>query len=204
MLRRVPHRAERVHHIRLGLPLFRLQFVAEILVHSGRTCAVEQNENLEFLFHLRSFRAWVAHASRVLVSASRRNELSLNCHCPNELAISNKSSRKPEAFASTRDACATRSVARQRSDYVSRATKMVFIGETTQHLAKDSLLRALEFAGEKIIHHQRGDKSGDAKILLRIIIQHMQPKFITSAGKTRAEVGHQGISFLFPFGKPLP
>ncbi|PYI95309.1 MAG: hypothetical protein DMF00_16090 [Verrucomicrobia bacterium] len=52
MLRCVPHRAERFHHIRLGLPLFRFQFVAEILVDGRRTCAVEQNENLEFLLHV--------------------------------------------------------------------------------------------------------------------------------------------------------
>src|ERR1700757_2551010 len=44
------------------------------------------------------------------------------------------------------------------------------------------LFRALEFAGEKIIHHQCRDESGDTKILLRIVIQHMQSKFITSAG----------------------
>src|SRR5947207_13179083 len=47
----------------------------------------------------------------------------------------------------------------------------------------DGLLRALEFAGEKIIHHQCRDESGDTKILLRIVIQYMQSKFITSAGQ---------------------
>ena len=41
MLRSVAQSAERVHHIRLGLPLFRFQFVTEILVHSRRTGAVE-------------------------------------------------------------------------------------------------------------------------------------------------------------------
>src|SRR6187200_3354294 len=35
----------------------------------------------------------------------------------------------------------------------------------------DGLLRALEFAGEQIIHHQCRDESGDTKILLRIVIQ---------------------------------
>ena len=35
------------------------------------------------------------------------------------------------------------------------------------------LLGTFEFAGEKIIHHQRGDESGHTKILLRIVIQHM-------------------------------
>ena len=47
----VPQRTERVHHIRLGLPLFRFQFVAEILIDSGRTCAVKEHENFELLFH---------------------------------------------------------------------------------------------------------------------------------------------------------
>jgi hypothetical protein len=32
---------------------------------------------------------------------------------------------------------------------------------------------ALEFAGEKIIHHQRRNESGDTKVLLRIVIQHV-------------------------------
>src|SRR4030095_7164772 len=45
-----------------------------------------------------------------------------------------------------------------------------------------ALFRALEFPGEKIIHHQRRDKSGDTKILLRIVIRHMQPKLIAAAG----------------------
>src|SRR5919197_251887 len=37
-----------------------------------------------------------------------------------------------------------------------------------------ALLRALEFAGEKIIHHQRCDVSGNAKVLLGVIIVRVQ------------------------------
>ena len=44
-----------------------------------------------------------------------------------------------------------------------------------------SLLRAFESSGEQIIHHQRCNESGDAKILLGIVVVHVQPKFITTA-----------------------
>jgi len=49
----------------------------------------------------------VAHASRVLVSASRRNNLSLCSVC----SIKNSREKvrdREDAFANTRDACATR------------------------------------------------------------------------------------------------
>src|SRR4029453_5716669 len=46
-----------------------------------------------------------------------------------------------------------------------------------------TLLRAFEFAGEKIIHYQRRNKRGDAKILLRVVIEHMNPKLVAAAGK---------------------
>src|SRR4029453_1865972 len=46
----------------------------------------------------------------------------------------------------------------------------------------DTLFRALKFAGKKIIHHQCRDESGDTKILLWIVIQHMQSEFITPVG----------------------
>src|SRR4030095_10996518 len=62
----------------------------------------------------------------------------------------------------------------------------------------DWLFGALEFAGEKIIHHQCRDESGDTKILLRIVIQHMQPKFITSAGKPCQELVHGKFLFVCP------
>ena len=65
------------------------------------------------------------------------------------------------------------------------------------------LFGAIEFAGEKIIHHQCRDESGDAKILLRIVIQHMQSKFITSAGKSREEFVHGKFLFVCPLANRI-
>src|SRR6266700_339779 len=43
-----------------------------------------------------------------------------------------------------------------------------------------TLLCALEPAGEEIIHHQRGNERGDAKILLRIVVVRMEPEVVAS------------------------
>src|SRR5215813_10306616 len=61
-----------------------------------------------------------------------------------------------------------------------------------------SLFRPLEFAGEKITHHQCRDESGDPKILLRIVVQHMQSKFIAAVGKSRQELVHGEFLFVRP------
>ena len=61
-------------------------------------------------------------------------------------------------------------------------------------------LGALEFAGEKIIHHQRGDESGDTKILLRIVIEHMQPKFIAAVDQPRKKFVYRKFFFICPLG----
>src|SRR5438445_13753127 len=53
-----------------------------------------------------------------------------------------------------------------------------------------TLFGALELAGEEIIHHQRGDESGDAKILLRIIVEHVEPKLVAAFDQTRQELVH--------------
>ena len=52
MLRRVAKRAERGHDVRLGLPILRFHLLAEILIDGGGTCAVEKDEDFEFLFHV--------------------------------------------------------------------------------------------------------------------------------------------------------
>ena len=67
----------------------------------------------------------------------------------------------------------------------------------------DWLFGALEFAGEKIIHHQCRDESGDTKILLRIVIQYMQSKLITSAGKPREELVHGEFLFVCPLANGI-
>jgi hypothetical protein len=51
MLRRVTERAERGHDVRLGFPILCFQLLAEVLVDRGGTCAVEQHQDFEFLFH---------------------------------------------------------------------------------------------------------------------------------------------------------
>src|SRR5262249_59663011 len=51
VLRCMAQRPQSVHYIRLGLPLLRFQFVAEILVNSRWTGAVEKDENFELFFH---------------------------------------------------------------------------------------------------------------------------------------------------------
>ena len=60
---------------------------------------------------------WVAHASRVLVSASRRNELGFGFHSARAVNLE-QSARSRDGFASTRDACATQSVVNARTSYL--------------------------------------------------------------------------------------
>ena len=74
---------------------------------------------------------------------------------------------------------------------------------SAQHDNDDRLLRTLELPGEKIIHHQRGDESGDTKILLRIIIQHMQSKFIAAAGKPREKLVYRKFLFVCPLANRI-
>src|SRR6266545_591621 len=57
---------------------------------------------------------------------------------------------------------------------------------------------ALEFAGEKIIHYQRRDKRRDAKILLRIVIEHMKPKLVAAARQPGKELVHSELFFVRP------
>jgi len=45
--------AERGHHVRLGLPILRLHFLAQVLVDLGRTNAIEKDQDFKFLFHAR-------------------------------------------------------------------------------------------------------------------------------------------------------
>src|SRR5207249_5804495 len=61
-----------------------------------------------------------------------------------------------------------------------------------------TLFSALEFPGEKIIHHQRRDECGDAKILLRVVIQHMQPKLVAAMGEPCKELVYRKFLFIGP------
>ena len=49
---------------------------------------------------------------------------------------------------------------------------------------------AFEFAGEEIIHHQRGDESRDAEILLRIVVEHMKFEFFATIDQPREQFVH--------------
>jgi hypothetical protein len=45
-------RPERSHDVRLGFPILRFHLLAEVLIETGGTCAVEKHEDFEFLFHV--------------------------------------------------------------------------------------------------------------------------------------------------------
>src|SRR3984893_8679653 len=61
-----------------------------------------------------------------------------------------------------------------------------------------SLFRALEFAGEEIIHDQRGDKSGHPKILLRIVVQDMEFKLVTTLDQPAEQFVHPELFLIRP------
>ena len=61
-----------------------------------------------------------------------------------------------------------------------------------------TLFGALEFAGEKIIHHQRRDESGNAKILLRIVVQHMKAELVATFDQPREKFVHPEFFLIRP------
>jgi hypothetical protein len=101
------------HDVRFRLPILRLHFPGEILIDGRRTCAVEKDEDFEFLFH-------------------------------------------------------------------------------------GSLFGAFEFAGEKVVHHQRRNESGDPKILLRIVVKHMKSELVTTAREPREELVYLELFLVCP------
>src|SRR5437764_12994122 len=62
------------------------------------------------------------------------------------------------------------------------------------------LFGALELAGEKIIHHQRRDVGGDAKILLRIVVLHPQPELVAAVDQTGEKFVHSKLSLVRKLG----
>ena len=60
------------------------------------------------------------------------------------------------------------------------------------------LFGALEFAGEKIIHHQRRNERGDAKILLRIVVEHAEIELIAAIDQPREKFVHPEFFFIRP------
>src|SRR6266446_7890793 len=61
-----------------------------------------------------------------------------------------------------------------------------------------TLFGSLEFAGEKIIHHQRRNESGDAKILLRIVVVHMEPQLVGAFDQSRQQFVHPEFFLIRP------
>src|SRR6266446_9070550 len=61
-----------------------------------------------------------------------------------------------------------------------------------------TLFGALEPAGEEIIHHQRRDESGDAKILLRIIVEHVKLELVAAFDEPREEFVHPELFLIRP------
>ena len=61
-----------------------------------------------------------------------------------------------------------------------------------------TLFGAFEFAGEKIIHHQSRDKSGDAKILLRIVVMHVKPELVAAVDQSREKFVYAIFLFVSP------
>src|SRR5439155_23616524 len=84
--------------------------------------------------------------------------------------------------------------------YPRRLAKPVLRKTEGLNMTRRPLFGALEFAGEKIIHHQRRDKSGHAKILLRVVVQHMQPKLVAAISEACKELVYGTFLFIAPLG----
>src|SRR5712691_9167370 len=61
-----------------------------------------------------------------------------------------------------------------------------------------TLFGALEFAGEEIIHHQRGDERTYSKILLRIVVEHVEFELVAAVDQPRQEFVHPKFFLIRP------
>src|SRR5437879_7392569 len=61
-----------------------------------------------------------------------------------------------------------------------------------------TLFRALEFAGEEIIHHQRCDERTYSKILLRIVVEHMELELVAAFDQPCEEFVHPEFFLIRP------
>src|SRR6266480_3402564 len=61
-----------------------------------------------------------------------------------------------------------------------------------------TLFGALKFAGEEKIHHQRRNERGDAKILLRIVVMHVEPELVAAVDQPREEFVHAELFLIRP------
>src|SRR5207302_2101505 len=61
-----------------------------------------------------------------------------------------------------------------------------------------TLFGALELAGEEIIHDQRGDERTYSKILLRIVVEHVELELIAALDQPREEFVHPELFLIRP------
>src|ERR1700682_4515566 len=61
-----------------------------------------------------------------------------------------------------------------------------------------TLFGALTLAGEEIIHHQRRDESRDAKILLRVVVEHVEPELVAAFDEPRQEFVYPELFLIRP------
>src|SRR5438067_13350208 len=61
-----------------------------------------------------------------------------------------------------------------------------------------TLFGALEFAGEKIVHHQGSDESGNAKILLRVVVLHIKPEVVAAVDQSRKKFVYPVLLLVSP------
>src|SRR6478609_3536948 len=60
------------------------------------------------------------------------------------------------------------------------------------------LFAALEFTGEEIIHHQRGNERGNAKILLRVVVQDAKIELIAAIDQPCEKLVHPKLLLVSP------
>src|SRR5437016_9155383 len=61
-----------------------------------------------------------------------------------------------------------------------------------------TLFGALELAGEEIIHHQRRDECGNAKILLRIVVVDVKSELVAAVDQPGEKFVHAELSLIRP------
>src|SRR4029077_7856858 len=61
-----------------------------------------------------------------------------------------------------------------------------------------TLFGALELAGKKIIHHQRCDERSDAKVLMRVVVVHVERELIGAFDQPREEFVHPELFLIRP------
>src|ERR1700680_1057888 len=66
-----------------------------------------------------------------------------------------------------------------------------------------TLLRPLELAGVKIIHHQRRDVRADPKILLWIVVQHVESELVSAIDQPREQFVHPELFLVRPLANRI-